>query len=48
MYNKNENKKQRKAREKEKRVWVPFNTGTRTHKNKKAYDRKKMKKVLDF
>ena len=39
------NKKQKKEQDKKNRTWVPFNTGTRTHKNKKAYDRKKMKKI---
>lgn len=27
------------------RTLVPFNTGTRTHKSKKAYDRKKNKNL---
>ena len=39
-------KKQKKVKDKQKRVLVPFNTGTRTHKNKKDYNRKKLKKDL--
>ena len=31
-------KKQKRAKDKQKRVLVPFNTGTRTHKNKKDYN----------
>jgi len=35
----NENKKIRKEKNELKRVRVPFNTGVRTHKNKKDYKR---------
>lgn len=42
-------KKQRKERNKMNRVLVPFNTGTRTHKSKKDYDRREGKKICkDF
>lgn len=41
----NENKKVRKAKNAQKRVLVPFNTGTRSHKSKKDYNRQKYKKV---
>lgn len=40
MFEKNPNKKAQKAKNSEQRVLVQFNTGTRTHKNRKAYDRK--------
>ena len=40
---KNENKKVKKARENKQRVRALFNTGQRTHKSKKDYDRKKFK-----
>ena len=40
---KNENKKVKKARENNQRVRALFNTGQRTHKSKKDYDRKKFK-----
>lgn len=43
----NENKKVRKAKNNQKRVLVPFNTGIRTHKSKKDYNRQKYKKI-DF
>lgn len=43
----NENKKARKAKNAQKRVFVPFNTGIRTHKSKKDYNRQKYKKI-DF
>lgn len=36
-------KKQVKAKNNQKRVRTLFNTGTRTHKSKKDYDRKKEK-----
>lgn len=36
-------KKQKKEKDKKKRVIVPFNTGTITHKNKK-YDKKERRK----
>ena len=45
MLSKNPNKKARKAKNKQNRLLVPFNTGTRTHKSKKDYDRKKFKKI---
>lgn len=41
----NLNKKQRKAKNNKNRVRTLFNTGTRTHKSKKDYDRKKFKKI---
>ena len=40
-------KKQKKAKNNENRVLVAFNTGTRTHKSKKDYNRKKMKREVD-
>ena len=40
-------KNERKTRNKKQRVLVPFNTGTRTHKNKKAYDRKNNRKAIE-
>jgi hypothetical protein len=40
---KNPNKKAIKAKNNVSRVRIDFNTGTRTHKNKKDYDRKKEK-----
>lgn len=45
MLSKNPNKKARKEKNKKNRILVPFNTGTRTHKSKKDYDRKKFKKI---
>ena len=42
----NENKKVRKAKNAQKRVLVPFNTGIRTHKSKKDYNRQKYKKIV--
>ena len=47
IYCKNPNKKQKKEYNKKFRHNVKFNTGTRTHKSKKDYDRKKFKKI-DF
>ena len=38
-------KKQRKAKNNKNRVRVLFNTGTRTMKSAKDYDRKKFKKI---
>lgn len=46
MLDKNPNKKVKKEQEKKNRVAVPFNTGTRTHKSKRDYDRKKIKRDL--
>ena len=43
---KNPNKKAQKAKNARKRVRTEFNTGTRTHKSKKDYDRKKEKLFL--
>jgi hypothetical protein len=43
----NENKKVRKAKNAQKRVLILFNTGIRTHKSKKDYNRQKYKKI-DF
>ncbi len=39
-------KNERKERAKKQRVRVPFNTGTRPHKSKKAYDRKNNSKEI--
>lgn len=39
-------KKEKKESAKKMRVLVPFNTGTRTHKSKKDYDRRALKKEL--
>ena len=39
----NPNKKAQKAKNNIKRVKIDFNTGTRTHKSAKDYDRKKEK-----
>ena len=44
---KNPNKKAKKAKNQVGRIMVKMNTGTRTHKSKKDYDRKKFKKI-DF
>lgn len=38
-------KKQLKEKNKKNRLLIPFNTGTRTHKSAKDYDRKKYKKI---
>ena len=40
---KNPNKKAQREKNNRQRVYTMFNTGTRTHKNKKDYDRKKEK-----
>lgn len=40
-------KKQEKERNKKQRVLVTFNTGTKTHKNMKAYDRKNNRKAIE-
>ena len=40
-------KKEYEAKQKAQRNLNPINTGTRPHKSKKDYDRKKFKKVLD-
>lgn len=40
------NKKQLKEKNKKHRILIPFNTGTRTHKTLKDYDRKKLKREL--
>lgn len=45
MFNKNENKKIKKARNAKKRVLIKFNTGTRVFKSKKDYSRAKEKKI---
>ncbi len=39
-------KKEKKESAKKQRVLVLFNTGTRTHKSKKDYDRKALKREL--
>lgn len=50
MFDRNPNKKAKKEYNKKNRVLVPFNTGTRTHRTEKDYNRKKdkilLKKVL--
>ncbi len=38
-------KKQEKEKNKQNRVFIPMNTGTRTHKSKKDYNRKEGKKI---
>ena len=43
---KNPNKKAKKEYNKQNRVLVPFNTDTRSHKNKKKYNRADNKKAL--
>lgn len=40
------NKKIKRERDKQNRVLVTFNTGTRVHKDKKKYNRADMKKSL--
>lgn len=40
------NKKQLKEKNKKHRILIPFNTGTRTHKSPKDYDRKRLKREL--
>ncbi len=40
---KNPNKKEQKRKNADQRILVPFNTGTRTHKSKKEYNRQKEK-----
>lgn len=44
MFDRNPNKKAKKEREKKNRVSVPFNTGTRIHKNKRDYNRQTEKR----
>lgn len=46
MFDRNPNKKVKKQKNSEKRIRVLFNTGTRTHKSKKDYNRKEGKKFL--
>lgn len=46
MFDRNPNKKAKKAQDKKNRVAVPFNTGTRTHKSKRDYNRQENKKIL--
>lgn len=46
MLSKNPNKKMKKAENNKNRVRVLFNTGIRTHKSNKDYDRKKEKKNI--
>ena len=46
MLTKNPNKKERKEYNKQNRVLVTFNTGTRIHKDKKKYNRADGKKAL--
>jgi hypothetical protein len=42
----NENKKARKAKNAQKRVLVPFNTGTRSHKSKRITIVRNIKKLI--
>lgn len=46
MLSKNPNKKAKRAKEKEQRVLVQFNTGTRSHKDKTKYNRRSAKKAV--
>ena len=46
MLTKNPNKKERKEYNKQNRVLVTFNTGTRVHRDKKKYNRADEKKAL--
>lgn len=46
MLTKNPNKKERKEHNKQNRVLVTFNTGTRVHRDKKKYNRADGKKAL--
>ena len=49
MFDRNENKKTKKARNAQKRIMVTFNTGIRTFKSEKDYSREKGKKICrDF
>lgn len=49
MFDRNENKKIKKARDAKKRVMVNFNTGTRTFKSERDYSRAREKKICrDF
>lgn len=43
---KNPNKKAKREYNKQNRIFVPFNTGTRSHKDKKRYNRNDSKKAL--
>ena len=43
---KDPNKKAKREYHKQQRVLVPFNTGTRSHKNKKKYNRNDAKRAL--
>jgi hypothetical protein len=43
---KNPNKKAKREYNKQNRVLVPFNTGTRSHKDKRKYNRNDEKKAL--
>ena len=45
MFDRNENKKAKKARNAQKRVIVTFNTGIRTFKSERDYSREKKKKI---
>ena len=44
--NKTPNKRKKKEEDKKRRIYIPFNTGTRTHKTKKDYNRQKKKKEV--
>ena len=43
---KNPNKKAKREYHKQQRVLISFNTGTRSHKDKKKYNRRDAKKAL--
>lgn len=43
---KNPNKKAKREYHKQQRVLIPFNTGTRSHKDKKKYNRNDAKRAL--
>ena len=46
MLSKNPNKKKKKEVDRRKRLLIPFNTGTRTHKSNKDYNRQKIKRDI--
>lgn len=46
MLCRNPNKKKKREKDKKNRLLVPFNTGTRTHKSKKDYNRQKIKRDI--
>ena len=46
MFERNPNKKTKREQDKKNRVAVPFNTGTRTHKSKRDYNRQAKKRRI--